>query len=142
MAATKVIVEEDGLVEKLAGDAVAAFWGEGFAGSDYIARTVKVARKLQSVMVRQEIPVGISVHSGRAYFGVMGTADGLTNISAIGDEVNKAARLASQAAAGEIIISEQALEGAGIDGSALESRRLELKGISEPVSVRVMQASS
>jgi len=29
---TKVIIDEDGLVEKLAGDAVAAFWGAGFAG--------------------------------------------------------------------------------------------------------------
>ena len=27
--ATKVIVEEDGLIEKLAGDEVAAFWGQG-----------------------------------------------------------------------------------------------------------------
>jgi class 3 adenylate cyclase len=55
--------------------------------------------------------------------------------------VNKAARLASRAAAGEIIVSEQALKQAGIDGSELESRSLELKGIREPVLVRVMHAS-
>jgi adenylate cyclase len=90
-------------------------------------------------MERQKIPVGIGVHSGVAYFGAMGTADGLTDISAIGDEVNTAARLASKAEAGEIILSEQALEEAGIDGSGLESRSLELKGISEPVNVRVMR---
>ena len=30
---------------------------------------------------------------------------------------------------------------AGIDGSAFESRRLELKGISEPVQVRVLHAA-
>ena len=52
-----------------------------------------------------------------------------------------AARLASKAAAGEIIVSEQALEKAGIDGSELESRTLELKGISEPVITRVMHSS-
>ena len=138
--ATKVIAEEDGLVEKLAGDSVAAFWGAGFAGPHYIVRTVKVAQKLLRVMAQQAIPIGIGVHMGVAFFGAMGTADGLTNISAIGDEVNTAARLASQAAAGEIIISEQALHQAGIDGSDLESRSLELKGISEPVRVRVMHA--
>jgi class 3 adenylate cyclase len=33
----------------------------------------------------------------------MGAADGLTDISAIGDEVNLAARLASKAAVDEII---------------------------------------
>ncbi len=139
--ATKVITEEDGLVEKLAGDAVAAFWGAGFAGPNYVRRTIKVAQDLSRVMARQEIPVGIGVHSGVAYFGAMGTADGLTNITAIGDEVNTAARLASKAAAGEIVVSEQALKEAGIDGSELESRSLELKGISEPVLVRVMRGS-
>lgn len=91
-------------------------------------------------MLHREIPVGIGVHAGIAYFGSVGAADGLTDISAIGDEVNTAARLASQAAAGEIIVSEQALTQAGIDSSALEPRSLELKGISEPVLVRVMHS--
>jgi adenylate cyclase len=138
---TKAIADEDGLVEKLAGDSVAAFWGAGFAGPNYVGRTIKVAQDLLRRMERQKIPVGIGVHSGVAYFGAMGTADGLTDISAIGDEVNTAARLASKAEAGEIILSEQALEEAGIDGSGLESRSLELKGISEPVNVRVMRGS-
>jgi adenylate cyclase len=137
--ATKVIADEDGLVEKLAGDAVAAFWGAGFAGPHYVQRTLKVARKLSQVMTREAIPVGIGVHAGVAFFGVMGTADGLTNISAIGEEVNTCARLASEAAAGEIIVSEQALQAAGVDSSGLESRSLELKGISEPVRVHVLR---
>ena len=140
--ATKVITEADGLVEKLAGDAVAAFWGAGFAGPDYVGRTVEVAQSLAKIMGQQGIPVGIGVHSGTAYFGAVGSAGGLTNITAIGDEVNTAARLASKAAAGEIIVSEQALLAAGIDGSGLELRSLELKGISEPVNVRVIPAQS
>lgn len=137
-AATKVIIEEDGLVEKLAGDEVAAFWGAGFAGPNYVRRTVEVAQKLLHVMEGQKIPVGIGVHSGVAYFGAMGTGEGLTDISAKGDEVNLTARLASKAAPGEIILSEQALKDAGIDGNELETRSLDLKGFSEPVSVRVM----
>jgi adenylate cyclase len=137
-AATKVIIEEDGLVEKLAGDEVAAFWGAGFAGPEYVRRTIKVAQKLLRVMEQQKIPVGIGVHAGIAYFGSMGTTEGLTDISAKGEEVNTAARLASKAARGEIIVSEQALKKTDIDGSELESRSLELKGISEPVTVRVM----
>ena len=54
------------------------------------------------------------------------------------EEVNLAARLVSKAGAGEVIVSEQALSEAGMDASKFESRRLELKGISEPVTVRVM----
>jgi adenylate cyclase len=135
---TRVIVDADGLVEKLAGDAVAAFWGAGIAGPNYVQRTVEAAQHLQEVMAQEEIPVGIGVHFGVAYFGVVGTMDGLTNISAIGDEVNKAARLGSEARAGEIIVSEAALQRTGIDGSPLEARSLVLKGIREPVAVRVM----
>jgi adenylate cyclase len=138
---TKLITDEDGLVEKLAGDAVAAFWGAGFAGPDFVGRTMKVARNIARLMARQEIPVGIGVHSGVAYFGAMGTADGLTDITALGDEVNTAARLASMAMAGEVIASEQALQAAGIDGSGLEARSLELKGIREPVAVRVLRST-
>jgi adenylate cyclase len=140
-ASTKIIIEEDGLVEKLAGDEVAAFWGAGFAGPEYVRRTIDVAHKLLRVMKEQGISVGIGVHSGVAYFGSMGTAEGLTDISAKGEEVNTAARLASKAAVGEIIVSEQAIKVAGIDSSELESRSLELKGISEPVLVRVMRGS-
>jgi adenylate cyclase len=139
VGATHAIAEEDGLVEKLAGDAVAAFWGAGFAGKDYVAKTIRAAQNVSRLMQKQNIPVGIGVHAGVAYFGAMGSADGLIDISAIGEEVNTAARLASKAVAGEIILSEAALAKAHIDGSELESRTLELKGISAPVSVRVIR---
>jgi len=137
---TKAIAEEDGLVEKLAGDAVAAFWGAGFAGKDYVAKTVRAAQKIHRRMEGQKIPVGVGVHAGVAYFGAMGEENGLVNISAIGDEVNTAARIASKAAAGEILVSEQALARAGFNDDGLETRHLELKGIKELVTVRVLHA--
>jgi adenylate cyclase len=139
VGSTKVIAEADGLVEKLAGDAIAAFWGAGFAGKDYVAKTISAAQNISRLMQRQNIPVGIGVHAGLAFFGAMGSSEGLVDISAIGEEVNTAARLASKAAAGEIIVSETALEQAHMDSSELESRKLELKGISEQVPVRVLR---
>jgi adenylate cyclase len=136
---TSAIIQEDGLVEKLAGDAVAAFWGRGIAGPKYVARTIHAAQNILKIMNQEKIPVGIGVHAGVAFFGAMGSANGLVNISAIGDEVNLAARLASKAAEGEIVISEKALNLAGVDGSGLESRRLELKGINGLVDTRVIE---
>jgi adenylate cyclase len=136
---TNAISREDGLVEKLAGDAVAAFWGAGIAGPQYVARTIHTAQNIQKTMTQEKIPVGIGVHAGVAFFGAMGLADSLVNISAIGDEVNLAARLASKAKAGEIIVSERALKQAGMDSRGLESRRLELKGISQAVDVMVIK---
>ncbi len=140
-ASTQVIVEADGLVEKLVGDEVVAVWGAGFAGPNYVQRTIQVAQNLSRAMAQQDIPIGIGVHFGVAFWGAFGTADGLMDLSAKGDAVSTTARLAAKAAAGEIIISEQALHKAGIDGSSLESRRLELKGISELVAVRVLHGS-
>ena len=139
VGATHEIAQEDGLVEKLAGDAVAAFWGAGFAGKDYVTRTIHAAQNIARLMQKQNIPVGIGVHAGLAYFGAMGSSDGLVDISAIGEEVNTAARIASKAAAGEILLSEAALERAHTDVSTFESRKLELKGISDQVLVRVMR---
>jgi class 3 adenylate cyclase len=51
-----------------------------------------------------------------------------------GDEVNVAARLASKAAAGEVVLSESTVRKAGVDTADLEKRRLALKGKSEPMS--------
>jgi class 3 adenylate cyclase len=90
-------------------------------------------------MTRQNIPVGAGVHCGKAFFGAMGTADGLTEISAIGDQVNLAARIAAQAAAGEILVSGPALLQSHMDGSHLETRNLDLKGITGPVTVYVLR---
>lgn len=145
--ATHVLVESDGLVDKLAGDSVAAFWGTGFAGPDYVHRSIQAARKLLLATGHADpggpwAPLGVGVHCGVAYFGAMGTKNGLTDVTAIGEEVNTGARLAAQAAAGEIIISEKALKAAGVDEDGLEARSLTLKGISQPVAVRVMKITT
>jgi adenylate cyclase len=139
VGATHIITQEDGLVEKLAGDAVAAFWGAGFAGEGYVVKTIHAAQKISRSMQAQNIPIGIGVHAGVAYFGAMGSKEGLVDISAIGEEVNTAARLGSKAAAGEIIVSEAALAKTTFNNAELETRELTLKGLSEPVVVRVMR---
>ena len=84
------------------------------------------------------IPVGVGVHSGEAFIGTVGRGDGLVELTAIGEDVNVAARLASVAAAGELVCSEAAYEAAGIDRPA-ESREVSLKGVSQPVRVRVIR---
>lgn len=78
------------------------------------------------------------VHSGVAFFGAVGTGEGLTDFAAIGEEVNLAARITSKAAAGEVLISRQALEDAAIERNDLEWRELALKGISQPIAVVVL----
>ena len=77
------------------------------------------------------------MHTGTAFVGSVG--DTLqTEITALGDVVNTAARLASSAAGGEILVTDAAASAAGLDASALEHRQLELKGKSMATDVIVI----
>jgi len=80
----------------------------------------------------------VGVNTGVAYFGTVGTGDDLIEMTALCDEVNVAARLASQAAAGEIVLSQNTVNQAGLDTAGLERRTLELKCKTEPSDVWVM----
>jgi adenylate cyclase len=78
------------------------------------------------------------VHTGLAWVGAVG-AGTHTELTAVGDAVNTAARLASAAAAGEILVTADAATAAGLD-SRLERKPLELRGkqqLTEVVTVTV-----
>lgn len=75
------------------------------------------------------------------WFGAVGEGTHV-EITVVGDTVNMAARIASRATTGEILVSTDAAAAAGLDPS-LERRSLELKGKELPtevVSVRVDRA--
>lgn len=86
------------------------------------------------------MPIGVGVHTGLVYFGVVGDAGGYVDFTAMGDNVNVTARLTAQARAGEALISDAAYAAAGLKRDDLEQRTLELKGKSEVIGVRVLQA--
>ena len=72
------------------------------------------------------------------WIGAVGSSDQVSDIIALGDSVNIAARLASKAGAGEILISEDSRRNAGLSRSRLEAMSLELKGRSELMGVWVL----
>jgi adenylate cyclase len=80
--------------------------------------------------------------TGVAYVGAVGSANSMSVITVLGDAANTVARLASVAAAGEIIVSE-ACSHAGLSlGDEHEHRELELKGRAEPLQARVMKVGN
>ena len=85
------------------------------------------------------IQVGIGIHTGTAYVGAVGSSEGVSDITVLGDAANTAARLSSQAAAGEILISEETRRLGNLPLEDYELRSLNLKGRTEPVPVRVMR---
>jgi adenylate cyclase len=85
------------------------------------------------------LPVGVGVNTGVAFVGSVGTTDGRSDFTAMGDVVNVTARLAGLAAAGEILIGESAWKAAAIEDEDPERRRLDVRGKSEPLEVYVLK---
>ena len=80
------------------------------------------------------LPIGIGIHTGLAYVGVVGGGGDLSDFTALGDAVNITERLSSAAIAGELVISDAALSLSGYPSSGLTRRDLALKGVSDRVT--------
>ena len=145
--ATDVLVKTNAFIDKLVGDEVIGIYLPIFAGANHARPAANAAIDLLRATGHGGrgnpwLPVGVGVHSGRAFFGTVSGVDGIfSDFTALGDTVNTTARVASAARAGEALITEAAYVAAGLDLGTLEQRSLRLKGVSDPVSVRVIQAA-
>lgn len=135
-----VLVEADAIIEKFVGDEVVALFLPLMTGPGHARRAVEAAQALLSATGHAEgeypwVPLGAGVHTGVAFVGVVGTK-GSSDFTALGDPVNIAAHLASQAAAGEILLTDATAEAAAMTQDGLERRHVSLKG--HPVETLVL----
>ena len=129
--ASAAIREPGGLVDKLLGDGIMALFISGFlGGANHAAVAVEAAR---TILREVSLPVGVGVHTGPAWVGFVGGVQDVLDFTALGDAVNVASRLGSDAQAGEILMSSATASSAGLAAEGLEARRLELRGRSEPL---------
>jgi adenylate cyclase len=140
---SRIIIETDGLMDKIIGDQVAAMYVPGFAGPEHPRRAMRAARELLRATGQGQdggpwIPLGAAVHTGVAFVGSVGEEGGTSDITVLGDAANTAARLASRAQAGEILVSESARQAAGMEFDPAQMRQLNLKGKSEQVTAYVL----
>jgi adenylate cyclase len=141
---TDVLVKHNAMVNRLMGDQVIGLFVPRFAGSTHAKTAIEAALDILRATGHQGregpwIPVGAGVHTGTAYVGAVGTGNGVNEIAVLGSAPNITARLSSQAADGEVLISETAVIAAGLSFEGVERRELSLKGISQPVRVRVLR---
>jgi adenylate cyclase len=141
--ATHVLIQTDALVDRLIGDEAIGLFLPGFSGPEHPHKAIQAALELLNLTGHRDpkgpwLPVGIGVHTGSAFVGVVGDAGATQDFTALGDNVNITARLASIAGPGEILISDATYVKAGLEPGDLERRELELKGKSEPIGVRVL----
>ena len=142
-ASSKVLIEANAIVGRLAGDQAIGYFVPGFAGPNYAQAALDAAVELLRVTGHTDevgpwIPLGVGVHAGNAYVGVVGSA-GSTERTALGDDINIGARLADSAGVGEILASRQLTKLIGLRTDDLERRKLVLKGKSTPFEVAVIK---
>jgi adenylate cyclase len=142
--ATHVLVQTDALVDRLMGDEAIGLYLSGFAGREHPRKAIEAAQELLKLTGHRStkgpwLPVGVGIHTGPAFVGVVGGDESPADFTALGDNVNVTARLASTARAGEILISDATYAASELDLGELEHRQLELKGKSERIGVRVLK---
>ena len=111
----EIIFEHGGTLDKFVGDAIMALWGAPIAHADDPDRALRAAVAMQQGVARlnerwvaagrPQIGVGIGINYGEVFAGNIGSHRRL-EYTVIGDAVNVANRLCSEAGAGEILVSE------------------------------------
>ncbi|MBS2030703.1 MAG: HAMP domain-containing protein [Deltaproteobacteria bacterium] len=138
----QVVEGHGGYVNKFIGDAIMVIFGAPHAQPDHAARAVACARGMQTALAEmnraqafgtKELQIGIGVNTGPLVAGTLGS-ERRAEYTVIGDTVNVAARLTSNARPGEILVGAATAQEAGLDG--LEPiEPLKVKGKAEPLEV-------
>jgi len=111
--------KHDGTLDKFLGDGVMAIFGAPIARGDHAYQAVRAAlamqagvRELSDARVREgkaSIGIGVGISAGEVVAGTVGTEDRM-EYTVVGDSVNLAARLQSDAKPGQILISQPTYE--------------------------------
>jgi adenylate cyclase len=124
--ASRSVRRPGGLVDRLLGDGIMALFIPGFVdGGDHAGAAVRAGREILSMV---NLPVGVGVHTGEAWVGFVGGVNDVLDFTALGDAMNVASRLGSEAEGGELLLSAATASAAGIATDGLASRRLQLRG--------------
>jgi len=141
---TDAIFKNKGTLDKFIGDAAMAVFNSPFDLDDYVYRAVSTACDIakaseslgEKLMERfgKKVSYGIGVNCGEAIIGNIGSNFRM-DYTAIGDTVNTASRLESNAKAGEILISEEVKK--RLDGRLIteDVGEIPLKGKSKKIFV-------
>ena len=136
-----MIARYDGYLAKFLGDGVLAYFGYPHAHEDAAERAVRAARGIVDAIGRlaprggHRLAVRIGIATGMVVVGANAAPDGASELSAIGDTPNLAARLQSLAEPNAIVIADSthALTRGAFRYAELGHHRL--KGIPDPVRV-------
>ena len=141
---TNSILQNGGTLDKFVGDATMAVFNAPFDLEDYIYKAVRTAWDMKAgadavtekfeKRFGKSVGFGIGVNCGEAVVGNIG-CDFRMDYTAIGDTVNTAARLESNAKRGQILISREVYEAVKDRVEVTPIGEIPLKGKSQGVFV-------
>lgn len=119
---SEIIFAHGGTLDKYIGDGLMAIFGAPTASEEDALNAVKAAVTMQKSLAKlneelraegySPISIGIGLHTGEALIGYIGS-EKRSEYTAIGDTVNLASRLESNAGGGQILMSEATAEASG-----------------------------
>jgi class 3 adenylate cyclase len=119
-----------GVLDKFAGDALMATFNVSGASIDHCLHALQTAFAVRDKAAMLGLPVGVGIATGAAVVGRMARG---ANMSVLGEATNLASRLQGQAAAGEMLLSDESYrrvhEWLAERGLAVQPADLTLKGI-------------
>ena len=152
-AAGKLILAYEGTLERFTGDGMMVFFNDPVQVPNAAERAIRMSLAIGNGVARMcaewakrgiDLSLGIGIAQGYATIGAIGF-EGRWDYAAIGTVTNLAARLCSEAAGGEILVSQRVH--ANVEGlvDAEPGETLSLKGFQRPIvtfRVRGMKAST
>jgi adenylate cyclase len=143
-AMSEIIFEYGGTLDKYIGDGLMALFGAPKPTPADAANSLKAAVAMQKKLGEMragpggsefaKVSVGIGLHTGVATIGYIGS-ERRSEYTAIGDTVNLAARLESNAKGGQILISSDCAKAAGTMFPLVPREPLTVKNRVQPVEL-------
>jgi class 3 adenylate cyclase len=141
---SEIIMGHQGTIDEFIGDAILAIFGAPISRPDDADRAVRCALDMQQAMNDinrdnleaglPEISMGIGVNTGAVIAGNIGS-EKRSKYGVVGHHVNLTARIESQTAGGEVLISETTRDKLNLAFVIGEEKQVRVKGINEPVSI-------
>lgn len=141
---TDLIFESGGTLDKYLGDGIMAVYGAPIPKPDDALRATKTAIEMQRALAdlnrdwesrgQQALRMGVGVNTGPVTAGNIGSAKRM-DYTVIGDAVNLASRLCSNAAGGQILVSESTFLQLGGTIPAQKLDPIRVKGKETPVEL-------
>jgi len=152
-AVSQAVIACGGQPNQFLGDGLLALFGLSTSRQNACRQALKAAAKISANIaelnqflghdLREPIRFGIGIHGGEVIVGDIGYRDHLI-FTALGDAVNVAARLQdmTKSLGCEAIASDEVCVTAGLPIEALPQQDVEIRGRTEPMSVRAIASAA